>query len=120
CAGVCIGIGFLLLRGLRFTCSNSEALWTGLALITAILQLYHFFRPIDLLAVFLLVGLSLVGWLWNYAVRIPDASAGQGSLLRRPGDGEKSYLATFVLYIPATIIVAFRCAALGEHYDTGL
>jgi hypothetical protein len=30
-----------------------DCLWTGIAIITAILQLYHFFRPIDLVAVFL-------------------------------------------------------------------
>ena len=39
CAAVCIGIGFLLLKGLRFNCSVTEALWTGLALITAILAI---------------------------------------------------------------------------------
>ena len=72
CAAVCIGIGFLLLKGLRFNCSVTEALWTGLALITAILQLYHSFRPIDIVAVFLLLGMGLAGWVWNYAVRIPD------------------------------------------------
>src|SRR6267154_4976061 len=80
CAAVCIGIGFVLLRGLRFTFSITEALWTGLALITAILQLYHFFRPIDIVAVFLLLGLALAGWLRNFAVRILDASAGSASL----------------------------------------
>jgi hypothetical protein len=120
CAAVCIGNGFLLLRGLRFTCSITEALWTGLALITAILQLYHFFRPIDLAAVFLLLGLGLAGWLWNYAVRIPNASAGRTSLLQDSRESKKSRLAALLLYVPATAVIAFRCAALGEHYDTGL
>jgi hypothetical protein len=113
CAGVCIGIGFLLLRGLRFTCSITEALWTGLAIITAILQLYHFFRPIDLLAVFLLLGLGLAGWLWKYVVPMSDASARRGPLFR-------FRLSDFVLLFLAAAIIAFRCAALGEHYDTGL
>ena len=67
CAAVCIGIGVLLLRGFRYFFSPLDALWTGLALITAILQLYHFFRPIDLLAVYLLVGMALTGWIWNRA-----------------------------------------------------
>src|ERR1700720_83763 len=79
CAAICVGIGFLLLKALRFKCSITDALWTGLALITAILQLYHFFRPIDLVAVFLLLGLGLAGWIWNYAVPFPDASAGNAS-----------------------------------------
>jgi hypothetical protein len=120
CAAVCIGHGFLLLKGLHFTCSIPEALWTGLALITAILQLYHFFRPIDLAAVFLLLGVGFAGWLWNYAVRIPNASAGRMSLLQDSRESKKSRLAALLLYAPATVIIAFRCAALGEHYDTGL
>ncbi len=120
CAAVCIGNGFLLLKGLRFTCSITEALWTGLALITAILQVYHFFRPIDLLAVFLLLGLGFAGWLWNYAVRIPDAPAGRTTLLQDSRESKKSRVAELFLYLPATAVIAFRCAALGEHYDTGL
>jgi hypothetical protein len=126
CAAVCIGIGFLLLRGLRFTSSITEALWTGLALITAILQLYHFFRPIDIVAVFLLLGLSLAGWFWNYAARIPDASAGNASQANsstvsrfQPSTFNFQLLNVLLLFIAAAII-AFRCAALGEHYDTGL
>jgi hypothetical protein len=120
CAAVCIGIGGLLLRGLRFPFSTLDAFWTGLALITAILQLYHFFRPIELFAAYLLLGLGLASWLWNYASHIPDASARRGSLLPPWPEGKKSRLAALFLYIPATAIIAFRCAALGEHYDTGL
>jgi hypothetical protein len=119
CAAVCIGIGSLLLRGLRFTGSITEALWTGLALITAILQLYHFFRPIDLFAAFLLLGLGLAGWLLNYAVRTQSASAGPTS----PANisvNSTFQLSTFLLLFIAAAITAFRCAALGEHYDTGL
>src|SRR5437899_3032246 len=88
-AAVCIGIGGLLLRGLRFSFSQLDAFWTGLALITAILQLYHFFRPIELFAVYLLLGLGLAGWLWNYASRIPDAPARRGSLLQPWREGKK-------------------------------
>jgi hypothetical protein len=120
CAAVCIGIGSLLFHGLRFTCSTMEALWTGLALITAILQLYHFFRPVDIVAVSLLLGLSLAGWLWDFTVRIPEAPAGRALLLQNWRERKKSGLAAIFLYIPATAIIAFRCAALGEHYDTGL
>ena len=120
CAAVCIGIGFLLLKGLRFNCSMMEALWTGLALITAILQLYHFFNPIDIVAVFLLLGLGLAGWIWNFAVRNADGSAGSALLLKGWEERKKLWLAELVLYLPVTAIIAFRCAALGEHYDTGL
>jgi len=186
CATVCIGIGSLLLRVLYFAsesspldrpaqtmsrtgqndasppCSVLDSLWTGIAIITAILQLYHFFRPIDLVAVYLLLGLGLAGWLWNFAFRIPDAVAGRTSLLRFSGvstsrlstaqSASRTYLrddlpqssgsSTFrlttynlqlstaqfasrthlrdVLLFLAAAIIAFRCAALGEHYDTGL
>jgi hypothetical protein len=120
CAAVCIGIGSLLLRALGFPGSHLDALWTGLAVITAILQLYHFFRPIDLVAVYLLGGLTLAGWLWNYVSRIPDASAGRASLQQDLRETKKSRLAAVLLYIPTAAIIAFRCAALGEHYDTGL
>jgi hypothetical protein len=119
CAAICIGIGFLLLHGLRFTCSTMEAMWTGLALITAILQLYHFFRPIDIVVVFLLLGLGLAGWLWNFAVRARDSSVERASLFQHRRESKKPRAALF-LYISATAIIAFRCAALGEHYDTGL
>lgn len=126
CSAVCIGIGFLLLRSLRITCSATEALWTGLALITAILQLYHFFRPIDLVAVFLLLGLGLAGWIWNYVVRIPDASTGNASQVNSSATSRiqlstlNFHLLNFLLLFIAAAIIAFRCAALGEHYDTGL
>ena len=126
CAAVCIGNGFLLLKALRFNCSLTEALWTGLALFTAILQLYHFFRPIDIVAVFLLLGLSLAGWIWNYAAPFPNASAGNASLLkssaasRFPLSTLHFQLLNFLLLFIAAVIIAFRCAALGEHYDTGL
>jgi hypothetical protein len=120
CAAVCIGNGFLLLKGLRFTGSLTEALWTGLALITAFLQLYHFFRPVDIVAVFLLSSLGLAGWLWKYAMHSPNALAGRAPLPPDRVERKKSQLAEPVLLVLGTAIIAFRCAALGDHYDTGL
>ncbi len=108
CASVCIGVGGVLLRGLRFSFSPLDALWSGVALITGVLQVYHFFRPIDLGAVYLLMGMGLGGWIWNRA-----------ALLQEWRERKKSGLAAVLLLIAAGII-AFRCAALGEHYDTGL
>src|SRR5229473_3374292 len=98
CGGVCIGVGGLLLRGLRFSFSALDALWSGVALITGVLQLYHFFRPIDLGAVYLLVGLGIGGWIWNRA-----------ALLQEWRERKKSGLAAVLLLIAAGII-AFRCA----------
>src|SRR5216684_3895292 len=109
CAAVCIGIGGLLLRGLRFSFSALDALWSGVGVITAVLQVYHFFRPIDVGAVYLLMGLGLGGWIWNGA-----------ALLEKWRERKESRVAAVLLNIAAAAIIAFRCAALGEHYDTGL
>src|SRR5260370_1046390 len=149
CAAVCIGIGSLFLHAI-FQSSDLQtfqrsallhSFWTGIAIITAILQLYHFIRPIDVVAVLLLCGLALVGFLSNYAFRIPDPLVERTSLLRFSGvsafqrsndlprsSGASTFrlstfsfqLSTFLLLSLAAAIIAFRCAALGEHYDTGL
>src|SRR5713101_3373888 len=112
----------------RFSLLHS--FWTGIAIITAILQLYHFFRPIDLVAVYLLLGLALAGWIWNRTslLRFSGVSAVKRSNdLPRSSGGSTFRLSTFsfqlstlLLLSLATAIIAFRCAALGEHYDTGL
>jgi hypothetical protein len=97
-----------------------------LALITAILQLNQSFRPIDIVAVFLLLGMGLAGWVWNYAVRIPDPPAGNASLVNSSASPSfqlstwNIQLLNFLLLFIAAAIIAFRCAVLGEHYDTGL
>jgi hypothetical protein len=126
CAAVCIGIGSLLLRLSIFNFQLStfqrfsllDSFWTGVALIAAILQLYHFFRPIDLVIVYLLCGLALAGLLWNRAFRIRDASAGRSSLFRLSTFNFQ--LSNFLLLLLAAVIIAFRAAAPTEHYDTGL
>jgi hypothetical protein len=109
CAAVCIGIGGLLLRGLNFPFSSLDAMWTGLALIAAMLQLYHFFKAIDLLAVYVLLGLGIAGWLWN-----------RTSHMQHLRERRESLLPALLLTIPAAAIVAFRAAGPCEHYDTGL
>src|SRR5713226_7215426 len=93
CACVCIGVGGVLLRGLRFSFSPLDALWSGVALITGVLQVYHFFRPIDLGAVYLLMGMGLGGWIWNRA-----------ALLQEWRERKKSGVAAVLLLIAAGII----------------
>src|SRR5260370_22558582 len=104
-AGVCIGIGGLLLRGLRFSFSALDALWSGVGVITAVLQVYHFFRPIDVGAVYLLMGLGLGGWIWNGA-----------ALLEKWRERKESRGAAGRLNIAAAAIIAFLCAPLAETY----
>jgi hypothetical protein len=118
CAAVCIGAGSFLLRALFPTFhgfSFGDSFWTGIAVITAILQLYHFFRPIDLGAVFLLMGLGFVGWIWNRA-SLPHSSGSSRFRLTN----NNAQLSDLLLLLIAAAIIAFRCIAVGEHYDTGL
>jgi hypothetical protein len=140
-AAVCIGIGSLLLRFLdssggplprsifrpsdvptfQRTVSFSllDAFWTGVALIVAILQLYHFVRPIDTLIVSLVSGLALAGLLWNsssFFRRVGDFS--QPSYFIIPGLSDLVFLVLAVSV--AAVIVALRAAGPCEHYDTGL
>jgi hypothetical protein len=112
----------------RFSLLHS--FWTGIAIITAILQLYHFFRPIDLVAVYLLGGLGLAGWIWNRTSLLCFSGVSafkRSNDLHRASGASTFRLSTFSFQLPtllllslAAVIIAFRCAALGEHYDTGL
>jgi hypothetical protein len=131
CAAVCIGIGSLLLRSLCVVSQSSpldrslrtgrensslptfqrfsllDSFWTGVALIAAILQLYHFLRPIDLLVVYLFFALALAGLLWNRALFFRLSTF-------------NFQLSNFLLLFLAAVIIALRAAAPTEHYDTGL
>lgn len=106
---VCMGVGGIPLRWLGFSFSRLDAMWVGLALIGGILQIYHFFMPIDLLLVYLVVGLSLAGWIWSRA-----------SFAGRAFEAKEPRWPAWLLCISAGAFIAFRAAALGEHYDTGL
>jgi hypothetical protein len=116
CAIVCIAIGSLLLKAFqRFNLptfqhfSVADSFWPGLALIAAILQLYHFFRPIDSFALFLLLALALAGLLWNWS-----------PLVHQSANLPTFQLANVFLFSLAAAFIAFRSAAPTEHYDTGL
>lgn len=109
CAAVCIGIGALLLGSLQLPFGLLEALWTGISLIDAILLLYHFFRPVDLFALFLLAGLGLVGWVRNRLF-----------LFDHLHWLKQTHWMALLLYLPAAALVALRSAGPCEHYDTGL
>lgn len=117
-AAVCIGAGSFFLRALFPSfhgLSLMDSFWIGIAVITGILQLYHFFRPIDLGAVCLLMGLGVGGWIWNRA-SFPHFSGSPKFRLTT----DNLQLSTLLLLFIAAVIIAFRCIALGEHYDTGL
>lgn len=115
CAVVCVGVGGLLLRVLTLERSNvgtfqryffsvGDCFWMGLAGSVAMLEVYHFVRPIDWVAVAALAGLGAGGLM---------VSRGRLQL------GEWRW-AEGVLLFAAAAIVALRSAAPCEHYDTGL
>jgi hypothetical protein len=144
CAAVCIGIGSLLLRFLHPSgaplvptrlgsfapqkvgsslptfqlFSLLDSFWTGVALIVAILQLYHFVRPIDPLIVYLLFALALAGLLWNYFLPFRTLYAGASSFALH--FKLSNFFFVFLAFSIAAVIIAFRSAAPTEHYDTGL
>jgi hypothetical protein len=104
-AAICIGIGSLLLRSpmiQRF--SFHECFWSGLAAITAILQLVHFVRPIDLFIIAPLGVLALSGFFFMFR-RFEIPTFGRYDVF---------------LFFLAAAFIAFRSAAPTEHYDTGL
>lgn len=108
-AVVCTGMGSFLLRflpssGVPSHSSIFDSFWTGLACITAILELYHFLRPIDPLIIIFLCALALPGLFFSF--RRLDVST-----LSR---------ADVFLFALAAAFIAFRSAAPTEHYDTGL
>jgi hypothetical protein len=114
-----------------------DSFWTGVALIAAILQLYHFLRPIDSVIVYLFFALALAGLLWNRSFLFQYFSAGAPPVPTRSGsfaqqrvgssfqtfqrsDVSTSRRANVLLFLLAAVIIAFRSAAPTEHYDTGL
>src|SRR6267142_2319549 len=99
--------------------SLQDSFWTGFALITAILQLYHFFRSIDSLALILLIALALAGLLLSF--RLSDVPTFRRSDdLSQPSNLPTLKLANVFLVFLAAALIAFRSAAPTEHYDTGL
>lgn len=104
-AVVSIGIGSLLLRlATSQRPSVVESFWSGIAAIAAILQLYHFLRPIDAIIVALLCVLAFCGLFFTFwRCDIPT--------FRR---------SDVFLFFLAAVFIAFRSAAPTEHYDTGL
>jgi len=104
-AAVCMGIGSLLLRlATSQRLSLHECFWSGLVAIAAILQIYHFVRPIDAGIVALLWVLALLGFF----------------LMFRRFEVPSSRRSDVLLFFLAAVLIAFRSAAPTEHYDTGL
>ena len=108
CASVMAGIGSLVLQKLCAEWNISDAFWIGLCLAVGVLQLYHFFRPIDNLIVVLLCALGILGVVLNRNAFV--------RLIRRvSGAGLWSVFGC----VTAVLVIAARCAGPVVHYDTG-
>lgn len=108
CSLLLAGIGALLLRRLRVECSLFDVFWAGLCITIASLEVYHFFRPIDVIiaGVFCLVGLC--GIILNRDLLL----AGSRQVARFGFWPTASCIVTL-------LVIAARCAGPAVHYDTG-
>jgi hypothetical protein len=109
CASVMAGLGSLVLEKLCDEWNISDAFWIGICTAVGVLQLYHFFRPIDNLIVVLLCILGILGVILNRNAFV--------RLIRRVSDAG---LWSVFAYVTAVLVIATRCAGPVFHYDTGL
>jgi hypothetical protein len=108
CASVMAGMGSLVLQKLCVEWNISDAFWIGLCTAVGVLQLYHFFRPVDSLIVVLLCAFGILGIILNRNEFV--------RLIRRvSGAGLWSVLGC----VTAVLVIAVRCAGPVLHYDTG-
>src|ERR1700720_1416580 len=99
CASVMAGMGSLVLQKLCGEWNISDAFWIGLCTAVGVLQLYHFFRPIDNLIVVLLYTLGILGVILNRNAFV--------RLIRRvSGAGLWSVFGC----VTAVLLIAARCA----------
>jgi hypothetical protein len=109
CGSVLIGIGSLIIRAPYFSGRLQDTFWAGLAAVVVILQIYHFFRPIDSLVAGVLVVVGVIGLLYQ---RIP--------LIRQWIAARRETPASLPAMFLIAVLLAVRAVGLFEHYDTGL
>ena len=109
CATVMAGLGSLVLEKLCDEWNVSDAFWIGICTVVGVLQLYHFFRPIDNLIVVLLCSLGVLGVLSNRNTFF--------RLIRRVS---AAGLWQVLAYVTPVLVIAARCAGPVVYYDTGL
>jgi hypothetical protein len=108
CALLLAGIGTLLLRRLEVECSLFDAFWAGLCIAVASLEVYHFFRPVDVIITGLLCAVGLYGIILNREM-----------LLASSQQAARFGFWPIVCCIVAPLVIAARCAGPAVHYDTG-
>ena len=108
CASVMAGMGSLVLQKLCADWNISDAFWIGLCAAVSVLQLYHFFRPIDNLIAVLLCSLGVLGVVLN-----------RNAFVRLIGRVSGPGLWSVFGCVAAVLVIAVRCAGPVFHYDTG-
>jgi hypothetical protein len=108
CALVLAGIGTLLLRRLRVEYALFDAFWAGLCVAVASLEVYHFFRSVDVLIVGILSTVGFYGIILNRNLLVV------GHWQDRWFKFRPAVCCTLVL-----AVIAARCAGPAVHYDTG-
>jgi hypothetical protein len=109
CAAVFIGIGSSFLAQFRKEYALTDAFWMGIAIAVAILEIYHFARPIDLGATTLIACFGFVG-----------AFVSRRSVLAELMKIRSIGLWTVLCYTMLIVLLALHSAGPCEHYDTGL
>jgi hypothetical protein len=109
CSVILSGIGALILRQFSREYLLTDAFWMGMGTTVAVLEFYHFFRPVDLFAIAFLLALAFVGIFSN---RI--------SLLHELQVIKSVGLWPIICYLAVVVSIALRAAGPCEHYDTGL
>jgi uncharacterized membrane protein YobD (UPF0266 family) len=106
---VVTGLGLLTQALLQLEPSLLEAFVTGLGVFIGVVEIYHLFRPIDLLVSGVLIALGLLGLAWQWPKLRRSIS--------RVRSGGIAAVAFSTLLI---LLIALRSTGPCVHYDTGL
>lgn len=104
-----LGLGSLLLRFFARNFLLTDAIWVGLGVAVAVLQVWSLLLPINLSVVALLFGLGILGLIANGPYLAPQLS----------GELKQSKVRSLI-YVAIVFFIALRCVGSCDYYDTGL
>src|SRR5690348_8093406 len=107
-AFVLIGLGSLLLRRFDSDFPLLDAFWLGLAVSVALLELWNFFRPVDLAIAILLCVAAAAGLFEN---RTPVSHC--------ITEARSSSRWLTLVYVAMVLFLAFRASGPCDYFDTG-
>jgi hypothetical protein len=108
-AAVLMGLGSEVLRQFGHSCSPSDAFWMGLPVAVSILQIWHFFMPVDAYVTIGLITLGGIGIIRDrgFFTKLHKSMQSAGFF----------YCGTYALILTS---LAFRALGPCDHFDTGL